>query len=56
MSALSYFSPRLPPMRVVWEASALTWTVFTGTSSVSDGRTFGALGRALAREVEGSDP
>jgi hypothetical protein len=56
MSALSYFSPRFPPMRVVWEVSALTWTVFTGTSSVSDGRTLGALARALAREVEGSDP
>jgi hypothetical protein len=56
MSALSYFSPRLPPMRVVWEASAPTWTVFMGTSSVSDGRTLGALARALAREVEGSDP
>jgi hypothetical protein len=56
MSALSYFSPRFPPMRVVWEVSAPTWTVFTGTSSVSDGRTLGALARALARKVEGSDP
>jgi hypothetical protein len=56
MSALSYFSPKLPPMRVVWEASAPTWTVFTRTSSVSDNRTFGTLDRALAREVEGSDP
>jgi hypothetical protein len=56
MSALSYFSPRFPPMRVVWEASALTWTVFTGTSSVSNGRTLGALARALARELDGSDP
>jgi hypothetical protein len=37
MSALSYFSPRFPPMRVVWEGSAPTWMVFTGTSSVSDG-------------------
>jgi hypothetical protein len=55
MSALSYFSPRFPPMRVVWEASAPTWMVFTGTSSVSDGRTLGALARALAREDEGSD-
>jgi hypothetical protein len=56
MSALSYFSPRLPPMRVVWEASAPTWTVFTGTSSVSDGRTLGVVARALARKVERSDP
>jgi hypothetical protein len=56
MSALSYFSPRFPPMRVVWEASALTWMVFTGTSSVSDGRTLGALVGALARADEGSDP
>jgi hypothetical protein len=56
MSALSYFSPRFPPMRVVWEVSTPTWTVFTGTSSVSDGRTLGALARAFARKVEGSDP
>jgi hypothetical protein len=56
MSALSYFSPRFPPMRVVWEVSAPTWMVFTSTSSVSDGRTLGALDRALAREDEGSDP
>jgi hypothetical protein len=56
MSALSYFSPRFPPMRVVWEGSAPTWKVFTGTSSVSDGRTLGALAGALAREGEGSDP
>jgi hypothetical protein len=56
MSALSYFSPRFPPMRVVWEVSAPTWTVFAGISSVSDGRTLGVLARALAREVEGSDP
>jgi hypothetical protein len=56
MSALSYFSPRFPSMRVVWEVSAPTWMVFTGTSSVLDGRTLGALARALAREVEGSDP
>jgi hypothetical protein len=56
MSALSYFSPRFPPMRVVWEASAPTWMVFTGTSSISDGWTLGALAGALAREDEGSDP
>jgi hypothetical protein len=56
MSALSYFSPRSPPMRVVWEVSAPTWMVFTGTLSVSDGQTLGALAGTLAREVEGSDP
>jgi hypothetical protein len=56
MSALSYFSPRFAPMRVIWEGSAQTWMVFTGTSSVSDGRTLGALAGALAREGEGSDP
>jgi hypothetical protein len=50
MSALSYFSPRFPPMGVVWEASALTYMVFTGTSSVLDGRTLGALVSALVRE------
>ena len=53
MSVLSYFSPRFPPMRVVWEGSAPTWMVFTRTSFVSDGRT---LAGALAHEVEGSDP
>jgi hypothetical protein len=37
MSVLSYFSPKYPPMRVVWEGSVPTWMVFTGTSSVSDG-------------------
>jgi hypothetical protein len=56
MSALSYFSPRFPLMRVVWEGSAPTWMVFMGTSSISDGRTLGALAGALAREGEGSDP
>jgi hypothetical protein len=56
MSALSYFSPRFPPTRVVWEASAPTWMVFTGTLSVSDGQTLGALAMALARKDEGSDP
>ena len=56
MSVLSYFSPRFPPMRVVWEGSALTWMVFMRTSFVSDGWTLGALAGALAREVEGSDP
>jgi hypothetical protein len=56
MSALSYFSPRFPLMRTVWEASAPTWMVFTGTLSVSDGRTLGALAGALAHEDDGSDP
>ena len=56
MSVLSYFSPKFPPMRVVWEGSAPTWMVFTRTSFISDGRTLGALAGALAREVEGSDP
>jgi hypothetical protein len=56
MSALSYFSPRFPPMRVVWEGSTPTWMVFMGTSSVSDAQTLGALAGALAREFEGSDP
>jgi hypothetical protein len=56
MSALSYFYPRFPPMRVVWEGSAPTWMVFTGTSPVSDGRTLGALAGALAREDEGLAP
>jgi hypothetical protein len=56
MSTLSYFSPRFPPMRVVWEVSASTWMVFMGISSVSDGRTLGALAGTLACDGEGSDP
>jgi hypothetical protein len=48
MSALSYFSPKFPPMRVIWEDSAPTWMVFTGTSSISNGWTLGALASALA--------
>jgi hypothetical protein len=39
----SYFSPRFPAMRVVWDGSALTWMVFAGPSSASVGCTFGAL-------------
>jgi hypothetical protein len=52
-SASSYFSPRLPAMRVVWEESAPTWMVFTGSPSVPDGCT---LVGALVPEVEGSLP
>jgi len=37
MSAPSYLSPRLPAMWVVRVESAPIWTVFTGTSSRSDG-------------------
>jgi hypothetical protein len=43
-------------MRVVWEGSALTWMVFVGPSSASDGCTFGALEGALALEAEGPLP
>ena len=56
MSASSYFSPRLPAMRVVWEGSAPTWMVFTSPPSTPDGCTFGTLAGALVPEVEGSFP
>jgi hypothetical protein len=46
-STSSYFSPRSPTMRVVWEGSALTWMVFAGPPSASVGCTFGALEGAL---------
>jgi hypothetical protein len=52
----SYFSPRLPVMRVVWEESVLTWMVFTGPPSALDSCTFGTLAGALVPEVEGSFP
>ena len=58
-SASSYFSPRFPATRVVWERSDPIWTVFTGTSSESDGRTlgtFGAFSDTLVPEAEGPDP
>ena len=54
MSASSYFSSRFPAMRVVLEESAPICTVFTGTSSGSDGWTLGAFAGALGREVDGS--
>jgi hypothetical protein len=56
MSVFSYFSPRFPPMRVVWEGSAPTWMVFTETSSVSDERTLGALAGALRVRMRARTP
>jgi hypothetical protein len=56
MSASSYFSSRSPAMRVVWEESALSRMVLTGTPSVPDGCTFGTLAGVLVQEVEGSLP
>jgi hypothetical protein len=53
MSASSYFSPRFPAMRVVWEGSAPTWMVFAGPSSAPDGCTFGTLEGAM---VQGPPP
>jgi hypothetical protein len=40
---ISYFSCRLPAMRVVWEESTPTWMVLTGPPSALDGCTFGTL-------------
>jgi hypothetical protein len=56
MSAISYISSRSPAMRVVWEESALSQMVLTGTPSVPDGCTFGTLVGVLVQEVEGSLP
>ena len=56
MSASSYFSSRSPAIRVVWGESAQSRMALTGTSSTSDGRTFGTLVGALVPEVEGFFP
>jgi hypothetical protein len=53
---ISYFSSRLPAMRVVWEESTLTWMVLTGPSSTPDGCTLGNLVGALVQEVGGPSP
>jgi hypothetical protein len=50
------FLSQIPPDAGGLGGSAPTWKVFIGTSSVSDGRTLGALAGALAHEGEGSDP
>jgi hypothetical protein len=47
MSVISYFSSRLPAMRVVWEESTPTWMVLTGPPSALDGCTLGTLVGAL---------
>jgi hypothetical protein len=56
MSAISYVSSRSPAMRVVWEESALSRMVLTGTPSAPDGCTLGTLAGVLVQEVEGSLP
>jgi hypothetical protein len=38
----SYLLPKFPTMWVVWVASTPIWTIFTGTSSLSEGCTRGA--------------
>jgi hypothetical protein len=53
-SASSYFLSKSPAMRVVWVESAASRMALTGTPSVSDGYTFGALRGTLVPEVEGS--
>jgi hypothetical protein len=53
---ISYFSSRLPTMRVVREESTPTWMVLMGPPSTPDGCTFGTLVGALVQEVEGSHP
>jgi hypothetical protein len=42
MSASSYLLSRSPEIQVVYPASVLIWTVFTGTSSLPEGYTRGA--------------
>jgi hypothetical protein len=56
MSVISYFSSKSPAMRVVWEESALSRMVLTGTPSAADGCTFGTLAGVLVQKVEGSLP
>jgi hypothetical protein len=53
-SASSYFLSRSPAMRVVWVESTASQMALTGTPSVPDGCTFGALRGTLVPEVEGS--
>jgi hypothetical protein len=56
MSASSYFSSRSPAMLVVWEESALSRMVLTGTPSAPNGCTLGTLVGVLVQEVKGSFP
>jgi hypothetical protein len=53
-SASSYLSPRFPVMRVVWAASALICMTFMGTSSPSEGCTWGAEDGMCWRELVGA--
>jgi hypothetical protein len=53
MSASSYFLSRSPAMRVVWVESAASRMALTGTPSILDGCTFGALRGALVSESRG---
>jgi hypothetical protein len=55
-SASSYFPSRSPAMRVVWVESAASRMALTGTPSIPDGCTFGAMRGALVPEVEGFLP
>jgi hypothetical protein len=52
----SYFSPRLPVMRVVREESVPTLIVLMGPPCAPDGYTFGTSVGALVPNVEGSLP
>jgi hypothetical protein len=53
-----YLLSRSPEIQVVCPASVLTWTVFMGTSSLSEGCTWGAETEPHRRKLggEGSWP
>jgi hypothetical protein len=54
MIVSSYLLPKFPTMWVVWAASALIWTIFTGTSSLSEGCTWGAKDETCWCELDGA--
>jgi hypothetical protein len=56
MSASSYLLSRSPETWVVYLASGPTWTVFTGTSSLSEGCMRGAETEPRWHELSGKGP
>jgi hypothetical protein len=54
MSASSYLLSRSLETRAVWPASAPTWIVLMGASSLAEGCTLGAEAEPLWRELGGA--
>jgi hypothetical protein len=54
MSVSSYLLPRLSVMQVVWAASVMIWTTFTGMSSLSEGCTQDIDDESRWRELDGA--